>query len=153
MPIWLYAAAAMLAVSIGFGSGWKVRAWKAGNDEAESTMAAAKELAARNDRAMGAAVAFEAVREKQRVRTITITREVEREVKADPGGCSASLLPAGLRDALTRAVAGDDSSPLPAGPVPATPAASAGDLGGRGLVLHPGPDGASGLRIPPESPR
>lgn len=149
----MYAAAALVALSIGFGSGWKVRAWKAGNDEAESTMAAAKELAARNDKAMGAAVAFESVREKQRVRTITITREVEREVKADPGGCAAVELPAGLRDALTRAVSGDDSLAVPAGPVPAASAASTADVGGFGNGLRRTGGSADGLRIPAEGSR
>lgn len=95
---------------------------------------AAAAVAEANTRAQGAAASYETTRAAQRVRTITITREVEREVKADPD-CSARALPAGLRDALTAAAA-DAGEPVADGAVPAAAAASTGLVGRLGAGLR-----------------
>lgn len=96
---------------------------------------AAAAVAEANTRAQGAAASYETTRAAQRVRTITITREVEREVKADPD-CSARALPAGLRDALTAAAAADAGEPVADRAVPAAAAASAGFVGRFGAGLR-----------------
>lgn len=152
MPIYVYVFAALIVFGAGASSGWKVRDWKAGNDIAESTMQAAKELASRNEKASGAAVKFEATREAQRKRGIVTAREVEREVKADLD-CSVRELPAGLRDALTRAVTGDDGSGSADSTLPALPTSPASDVGRRGFELRTSPDGTAGLRVPTEGAR
>lgn len=95
---------------------------------------AAAAVAEANTRAQGAAASYEATRAAQRTRTVTITREVEREVKSDPD-CSTRPLPGGLRDALTAATA-DAGEPVADSAVPATAAASAGHVGRSGAGVR-----------------
>lgn len=80
----------------------------------------------------------------QRPKTITLTREVDREIQADLD-CSARNLPDGLRDSLTRAGAAADQ-PVAVGAVPAAPAASAHDFWGRTARLLGGPGRTEGVR-------
>lgn len=88
-----------------------------------------------NQKAINAADDYEVWASLQRPRTITITREVEREVKAD-SDCSARALPDGLRDTLTAAAAADTDQPRADGAVPPAPGASAGDVGRFGPRLR-----------------
>ena len=92
-----------------------------------------------NQRAENAATDWQAWAEVQRPKTVTITREVEREVSNDTE-CSARPLPAGLRDALTAAAAAGDDQRSPDSSMPAAPAARPEDLGrpGPGLRRDPG---------------
>lgn len=130
MPLYVYILAGLLAVSAGFGSGWKVRAWKAGNDVAAMQEQAAKDAAKRFEHATAAAAGYEVTRAKERERTVYVTREVEREVRI-AGECARTELPSSLRDALVAAAA-DPDQPVAARAMPAAPAASAGDVGRRG---------------------
>jgi hypothetical protein len=136
--LWTHAAAAALALALGFGAGWRVQGWRATATAAEHEQQAAQDAARRFEHATAAAATYEVAREAQRVRTVTITREVQREVQADPD-CSVRPMPDGLRSALEHASAAGADQPVAVGPVPAAPAASAGDLGGSG----------PGLRRPP----
>lgn len=129
--VWIYLSAGLAALAIGFSGGWKVATWRADANAVEVQRQTVAEAARRFEHATASAAAYEVQREAQRVRTITVTREVQREVLAD-ADCSARALPDGLRDALTAAAA-DADQPRAAGAVPAAPAASAGDVGGSGL--------------------
>ena len=87
----------------------------------------------------------------QRPKTITLTREVDREIQADTD-CSAHNLPDELRDALTRVGAAADQ-PVVAGAVPAAPAAPAHNFWGRTARLLGGPGRAEGVRGEQDGPR
>lgn len=80
----------------------------------------------------------------QRPKTITLTREVDREIQADHD-CSARALPDGLRDSLTRAGAAADQ-PVAAGSVPAAPAEKADNFWGRAARLFGDPGRVAGVR-------
>lgn len=108
--MWVYLAAALAALAIGFSGGWRVATWRADSNAAELQRQATAEIARRVEQATAAATAYEARREAQRVRTITVTREVAREVQAD-ADCAVKALPPPLRDALIRAAA-DGVQPL-----------------------------------------
>lgn len=142
--LWTHAAAAVLALAAGFVGGWRVNAWKAGAELAESQRQAAAEAARRFEHAKASASGYEVAREAQRVRTITVTREVQREVLSDPD-CSARALPDGLRRALADAAAGA-GQPVSAGPLPAASAAPVGDVGGSGAGLRRPAGGTVGLQ-------
>lgn len=94
-------------------------------DQAEKKSAAA--VAAADQRAENAASDWEVWASIQRPKAVTITREVEREVKADPD-CSQRALPDRLRDALT-AAGSAANQPVADRAVPAPFAAGAFDLG------------------------
>ena len=112
---------------------------------------AAADLATANQKAENAASDWEVWASLQRPKTVTVTREIEREVKADVD-CSARPLPAGLRDALTRA--GHADNPVVAdAPVPAASAAGLGDLWGRGARLFGSAGGAGGVQGAPSGAR
>lgn len=149
--MWIYVAAALAALAMGFGSGWKVAAWRADSQAAELQRQVAADAARRFEHATSAARQYEAAREAQRVRTVTITREVQREVLAD-ADCSVRDLPLGLRSALERAAGAHAGQPGAAGALPAAPAASAPDLGRSGAGLRRDPVGAGGLPLAPPSP-
>lgn len=87
-----------------------------------------------NTNADAAAELYEAERTKQRIKVVTVTREIERAVKAD--SCAAMPLDPGLRDALTRAANPDSGKPD--GAVSPVPAAGLFDLGGRSPRLGGG---------------
>jgi hypothetical protein len=145
--MWVYVAAFIAAVTIGFASGWNVRAWKADHDRVAQMEQEAQDARRRVEHSQGAAITFEKVREAQRVRTVYITREVERAVQADTE-CSDRPLPPGLRDALTRA-ASDANTSVPDSAVPSAPAASVADLGRLGDGLRGRLGGAERMPGPP----
>ena len=87
-----------------------------------------------NTNADAAAELYEEAKAKQRIRTVTVTREVERAVKAD--SCAAMPLDPVLRDALTRAANPDTGKPDSA--VPTVPAEGLRDLGRRSEGLGGG---------------
>ena len=149
--MWVYVAAALVAVAIGFTSGWKVRDWKAGSDTAARLVAENKDALKRTEHAQNAATNYEKVKVQQRTNTVYLTREVERELKADVD-CSARDIPAGLRDALYSAATGIDQ-PIPDLPLPAASAASAARVGGSGNRLRLDAIGVGGLLSPPEGTR
>jgi len=121
--LWHYAVGALVALSVGFGSGWQVRSWKAGNDRAAELDLQAREAARDAQRVDTVATGYEAQRATGQQRQRVITRTVERIVREPfyaPGAASC-LDPDGLR-ILAAAVAGTDPASQPA---PALPAASA----------------------------
>ena len=79
--IWVYAGAAVAAVAIGFGGGWQVRSWKAGNDQAAALELAARDAARQAERTDTAAVTYETKRAAGQTRTRVITKEVDRVVE------------------------------------------------------------------------
>lgn len=146
--LWTHAAAAVLALAVGFGAGWRVQGWRAGAERAEAEQQAARDAAKRFEHASAAAAGYEAQREVQRVRTVTVTREVAREVQSDPD-CSSRPVPDGLRLALERAAAAGAADPALADlAVPPARAAAAADVGGSGPGLRRDPGGPAGLRRP-----
>lgn len=132
--MWVYIAAAAFAIAVGFTGGWKVASWRADSKAAEVREQTARETAKQIERATSAATSFEQTRAAQRIKTITVTREVQREVAAD-ADCSAKPLPDGLRNALVRA-ASPASEPGAASPLPAARTASAANVGGLGAGLR-----------------
>ena len=78
--IYTHAAAAVIALALGFTGGWKTRAWKAGADDAQRLQAQAVATAQTASAADSAAAGFEKTREVIRWRTRTITQEVDRVV-------------------------------------------------------------------------
>jgi hypothetical protein len=143
MNLTIAGIALAVAMALGGAGGYKAtRAHYEHVIEAAAALAAA-EVAAANDRAASAAADYETWAARQRPRTVTVTREIEREVKADVD-CSARPLPAGLRDALTQAAA-DADQPVADGAVPAASGAGIGNLWGRGARLFGGAGRAEGL--------
>lgn len=72
MPSWL--TASLLSIALGFGTGWKVHSWKTDSEvKAEEDKA---EVVA-DDKA----VKHEQFKEKERIRYVTITKNVDRIVK------------------------------------------------------------------------
>jgi len=121
--LYTHAAAALIAMVIGFGSGWQVRNWKAGNDRAAELDLQAREQARDAIRVDTAASGYETQRAASQQRQRVITRTVERIVREPfyAPGAGACLDDGGLR-ILAAAVSASD----PAGePAPALPAASA----------------------------
>lgn len=126
MSLWVQCAIAAAIAAAGFTSGWQVRAWKAGADDAERLQLEARDAQRRSDKAIDAAAGYEAAKDTQRPKTIIVTREVQRAVQSDLG-CSVQPLPSGLRDALVRAARVDQPGPDSA--MPSASAAGAFDLG------------------------
>lgn len=60
--LWTHAAAAVLAAALAFGAGWRVRAWKAGSDEAQALRAAHAAAIRQADTAAQEAAAHEQTR-------------------------------------------------------------------------------------------
>ena len=149
--MWVYVAAALIAAAVGFTSGWKVRDWKAGADTAARLVAENKDALRRSEHAQDAAVNYEKTKVVQRTNTVYLTREVERELKADVD-CAVRDIPDGLRDALYSAATGIDQ-PIPDLPLPAASAASAARVGGSGNRLRLDAIGVGGLLSPPEGTR
>jgi len=145
------AIAAAAGFVLGLGSAWKLTSMHYEHRIDVAAREAAELVAAANQKAQNAAADYEVWASLQRPKTITLTREVQREVLADVD-CSARPLPDGLRDALTNAAA-DADQPGAADAVPAAPAAGADDLRGRGARLFGGPGGAEGLPSPASGPR
>lgn len=120
--IWTHAAAALVAIVLGFAGGWHTRAWKAGADDAQrlqSEQSDRAQMAARVDRAAaGNATRTAAIRAEVR----TITREVERVVSQPVYIDRPCLDPDGLR--LVARAAGAASAADPGEPAPAVPGAA-----------------------------
>jgi hypothetical protein len=121
--IYTHAAAAAVALAVGFAGGWRVHDWKAEAARAAELDLQAREQARDAIRVDTAANDYETQRAAGQQRQRVITRTVERIVREPfyaPGAASC-LDPDGLR-ILAAAVGGTD----PAGqPAPAVPAASA----------------------------
>ena len=105
--IYTYAIAGLIALVVGFTSGWKVATWRAESNASELVAAQAHDALVRQEHASGAATQYEVAKAAQRTRTIYVTRDVERAVQGDPD-CSGKPLPSSLRDALSRAAANTD---------------------------------------------
>ena len=133
MSLSIIGAMLLAALLTGLGGGYKLTAMHYQHREAVAASEHAVAVEKANDNAEAAAELYEEAKAKQRVRTVTVTREVEREVKVDTV-CASVKLPDGLHDALTRA--GQPDQPEPDGAVPAVPAPSIGDLGGLGAKLR-----------------
>lgn len=129
----LVAIALAVAAAAGGSGGWKLASMRYEHLADLAQRKAAADVAAANQRATNAADDYEVWASLQRPRTVTVTREVEREIKSD-ADCSTRPLPAGLRDALTRASA-DADQPVADRSLPAASAPGVGDLGGLGARL------------------
>lgn len=121
--IYVYAAIAVAAIGVGFAGGWQTRGWKASHDEAAQARADARTALARAEKVDGAAAGLEQSKERIRVQTVTLTREVERLVDR-PVYRDRCLDDDGLR--LVAAAAAGASAPA-GEPAPAVPAAAAAD--------------------------
>jgi ferritin-like protein len=99
------------------------------NEAAELKSAHQDAIDKANTNADAAAELYESERAKQRVKVITVEREVKRVLKDD--ACANSVLPDGMRDAISRAALAHTGQPDSA--VPPVPAASGLDVGGSGL--------------------
>ena len=120
--IWTHVAAAILALVLGFGSGWKVRAWKAGADDAQRIEAEQSDAAKARGHAAQVVEAHEAKREAREQQARIIEREVTRVVEK-PVYRNLCLDDDGLR-ILAEALGAPGSAAQPA---PALRAASAPD--------------------------
>ena len=116
--IWTHAAAALLAAVLAFGSGWQVRAWKAGNDDAARLEQQLRDTHRRAEHADRAAAGNEQQRAALRRQVQIITREVDRVVDR-PIYRSECLDADGLRlIAIAIGTAASASQPAPAVPGP-----------------------------------
>lgn len=142
--LWVDCAIALTIAAAAFTGGWQVRTWKAGHDDAQRLEQEAHDAKRRGEKATAAATDYEAAKAAQRVKVVTVTREVERAIQADPG-CSGQPIPDELRLALTRAAAYADQ-PIADRPMPAASAAGAFDLVRPRDRLLRGIGGAGGLQ-------
>ncbi len=138
-----YLIALLLGVVIGGAGSWKATSMHYEHLASVAAREAQQKVDAANQRAENAASDWEVWASLQKPKTVTLIREVEREIAAD-SDCSTRALPDGLRDSLTRAGA-DHDQPVVADAVPAAPAATAGDFWGRAARLFRGADGAAGV--------
>jgi hypothetical protein len=136
----LSAIALAVAALVGASGGYKLTRMHYEHVADVAARAAAAEVAAANDRTFAAANSYEQFKAAQRPRVVTVTREIEREIKSDTD-CADHPLPVGLRDALAAAASADANQPRVDGPVPAASAAGLGDLGGLGARLFGRPRG------------
>jgi hypothetical protein len=121
-----YLVVALIAAALGGAGAWKVTALHYLHVIDVAAKEASDKVDKANGRADDVASDYEVWQSLQRPKTITITREVEREVQADID-CGKRELPDGLRRALEAAVA--DANPgVPDQPLPAPLAAPAADL-------------------------
>ena len=120
--MWVYLAVALAALAVGFGSGWQVRAWKAGSDHVEEVAQAAHDVAVRAEHVDSSAVAHEQYKAAASARERIVYKEVERVVASpvylqhcfDDGGMFILAADIAARGA-------------PGQPAPAVPAASSPD--------------------------
>ena len=113
--IYTHAAAALVALAMGFTGGWQVRAWKAGQDDAERLQAQAQAAQAGAARADAAAAGHETVRAGLQQQRRVLIQEVERVVEK-PVYRDVCLDADGLRIIAAAAGAAPAAS-QPAGPV------------------------------------
>lgn len=116
--IYTHAAAALVALAVGFGGGWKVEAWRRDSADLKREQAEQRELLRRMDRADGAAVRHEATRASLQVQRQALTQETDRAIAAAPDWHAAECFDAdGLRGiAAALGSPGDSSEPAPALP-------------------------------------
>ena len=114
--MYTYAATALVAIALGFGSGWTVRTWKAGNDRAAELDLQAREQARDAIRVDVAATGYETQRAAGQQRQRVITREVDRVVEVYRD--RPCLTDDGLR-LVAQAVAGADPASSPQAAMPA----------------------------------
>ena len=121
--MYTYIATALIALAIGFGSGWKTNGWRhdaaalAAQDQARETEKM------RRQAVNTAATGHEADKERLRTEFVTITEKVEHEIQTERVVYATTCIaPGGLREladaaAATgyRSVAGD---PMPAASAP-----------------------------------
>lgn len=117
--IYTHAAAAVIALALGFTGGWKARDWKAGADDAAKLRADAATALRRAEKVDGAAERYEQAREGIRVRARAITQEVDRVADRPIYRDRECLDHDGLR--LVAAAIGA-SAPDPGQPAPSVPA-------------------------------
>lgn len=114
--IWTHAAAALLAATLAFGSGWKVRDWKAGADRTADIEQRNRDALRRAEHVDQAAVGYEVKREAGQQRQRVIIQEVERVIEKpiyrnvclDDDGLRAVAAALGASAPTSRA-----SSPMP----------------------------------------
>lgn len=122
VPLSWTLACATVACSLAFGSGWQVRAWKAGADRTAELNLQARELARDTLRIDGAAAGYEGKRAAGQQRTRIITREVERVVQTPVYRDRECLDARGLQ-LVAEAIAGSDTAGGAASVVPSASAA------------------------------
>lgn len=117
--LWQYLAGGLIVFGAGFGSGWQVRAWKAGADDADRLEQAALDAKRKYENADRAGQQYEGQRAGAQARERIVIQEVERVVQK-PVYRSECLDDDGLR-----ILAADiDQYAGPGQPAPAVPAAS-----------------------------
>ena len=116
--LYLQAAGGLILAAAGFFGGWQVRDWQAGADDAERLRANAAAEIRRADAIDGAAAGFEQQKERIRVQTLTVTRDVERIVDR-PVYLNQCLDDDGLR-AVAAAAGASAAASQPAPAVPAS---------------------------------
>lgn len=111
-----HAAAALIALAVGFGGGWTVQAWRYDSKELAAQQNAQAKARLQRQGAEAQSVVYEVVREKLRTDYIPILQEVERE--ADASRDRECLAADGVRlvnDAIGIANhPGEPRSPMPA---------------------------------------
>lgn len=84
MPLYTYAATAVVAVALGFAGGWKTQGWRWDAADKQRLEQEAKELHRATERAQASSTTFEGKRStnETKYRTVTVTLEkiVERPV-------------------------------------------------------------------------
>ena len=84
MPLYTYAATAVVAVALGFAGGWKTQGWRWDAADKQRLEQEAKELHRAAERAQASSTTFEGKRStnETKYRTVTVTLEkiVERPV-------------------------------------------------------------------------
>lgn len=80
MGLWVYVASAVLAVALGFGSGWKTHAWKTDSAELERVKTEAQRQADTRKLMERAAEAFEDGKSSVAAREVVVEKEVRRVI-------------------------------------------------------------------------
>lgn len=113
--LYTYAAAAIVALALGFTSGWKVHAWKADADKVAQLRADNATALRRAERVDQAAQSLETAKEDIRARTRAITNEALR-LAARPVYRDRCLDADGLQlvAAAAAGAAADPGQPAPA---------------------------------------
>lgn len=114
--MYTYAATALVAIALGFGSGWKVRDWKASADQAAQAERMREDEIAAREAQDRAATSYETKRAAGQQRQRVITREVDRVVEVYRD--RPCLTDDGLR-LVAQAVAGADPASSPQAAMPA----------------------------------
>lgn len=143
MNLTIAAIALAVAGALGGWAGHELTAAHYEKQIAASDEKNRKDLVDANLRAENAASDYEVWKSIQKPKTITVTREIERAIKAD-SDCSAKPLPLSLRNALIKAGGGSDQ-PVPSFALSASSPAGAVDVGGHSFGIFGRSGGARGL--------